>query len=354
MIKITQPSEVVNTAQSMRVDAVPTEWQGATAGGAVVGSVGEVLTECNPSENVGLSLSHISPRGAVGGGDAVVTPPQIKYAVGASLVKVSRGGLAQGGGKRGAISGRSSQSRRRLLDTLHSVNRTAYDGALFVTLTYPDDVEPKPEKVHRDLDCFAERLRRLYPLSAVVWSQEPKPRKSGLHVGKIYYHYHLITFGVQVLDPAWLSRVWFEIVGSDNQKHLAAGTQVQLLRDAKQGIAYVAKYLSKDELAEIAVTQLTVMLKTFPLPVVAAWWDSYKSAETGRTWGAFGRENLPIAFAYAILNEENFYNLRRQLRNYVKGQAKKRGRKVRYRSDEFSGVTAYVSDQTAIKLLLSI
>lgn len=304
---------------------------------------------------VGLSLSHISPQGTESvSGEVVVTPPQLRYAVNASLVKVSRGGVAQGGGKRGAISGRSSQSRRRLLDTLHSVNREAFDGALFVTLTYPDEIEPTPAKVKRDLDCFAERLRRLYPNVSAVWSQEPKPRKSGEHVGKVYYHYHLIVFGVGFLERCWLSRVWFEIVGSSNESHLAAGTQVQLLKSSKQGIAYVAKYLSKNELSEIALTQLLAVLSAFPLPVVLKWWQAYIEAETGRTWGAFGRENLPVSFAYAVITIKEFFNLRRQLRHFVKAESKRRGRKVRYRGDESSGVTAYVNDQTAVKLLMSL
>jgi hypothetical protein len=354
LIKITQPSEVVNTAQAMRVDGVPVERDGATAGGAVCVSEGQNFDLPGGVEKAGLSLSHISPQAGSVGCEVVITPPQIKYAVCASLVKVSRGGEAVGGGKRGVISGRSAASRRRLLDTLHSVNREAYNGAMFVTLTYPDEVEPIPEKVHRDLDCFSARLGRLYPGAAVIWSQESKPRKSGEHVGKVYYHYHLITFGVTVLDPAWVSRAWFEIVNSGEAKHLAAGTRVEMLRDSKQGIAYVAKYLSKEESAETALPQLLAVASSFSFNVTWMWWQAYVTATTGRTWGAFGRENLPIAFAYAILTDELFYSLRRQLRNYVKGQAKMRGRKVRYRSDYTSGVTAYVSDNTAVRLLMSM
>ncbi len=282
-----------------------------------------VLTEEASSASVGLSLSHISPQ------KVVVSPPQLCYAVGASLCKVSRGGKQQGGGKRGAIAGRSAQSRRRLLDKLHSVKRAAFNGALFVTLTYPDEVDPKPEKVHRDLGCFERRLRRLYPKSSAVWGDEPKKRKSGAHVGKVYFHYHVIVFGVGFLERAWLSRVWFEIVGSGNPAHLAAGTQVQMLRSAKQGIAYVAKYLSKQQLQEMGLDK------------------------TGRTWGVFGRENLPVSFAYALLSLSEFYSLRRQLRRWVKAESKRRGRKVRYRGDECSGVTAYVSDETAVRLLLT-
>ncbi len=280
---------------------------------------------------VGLSLSHISPQNEKSSENKVVfTPPQLCYAVGASYCKVSRGGVCQGGGKRGAIVGRSAQSRRRLLDTLHSVQRSAYDGALFVTLTYPDEVEPTREKVKRDLDCMGERLRRLYPRVAVIWSQEPQQRKSGANVGKVYYHYHLILFGVGFIEKAWLSRTWYAVVGSENPAHLAAGTQVQKLRSAKQGIAYVAKYLSKQQLQELGLDK------------------------TGRTWGAIGRENLPVSFAFAVLTESEFYSLRRQLRHWVKTESKRRGRKVRYRGDERSGVTAYVSDETAIRLLMSM
>ena len=290
------------------------------------GLVGRRLGPADGTPGVGLSLSHISPQGVV------ETPPQIAYAANASYVKLFRGGEYLGGGKRGPISGRSAQSRRRLLDTLHSVNKDAYFAALFLTLTYPDDIEPQPEKVHRDLDCLAERLRRRFPGMSAVWSQEPKARKSGAHVGKVYFHYHLIVFGVERVDKDWLSKVWFDVVGSGNSAHLRAGTQVQRLVSMKEGIGYVAKYLSKEQLDELE----------------AAGFD-----RTGRTWGVFGRENLPVSIVYALVTIQEFFNLRRQLRNYVKGQARSRGRKVRYRSDETSGVTAYVSDETALRLLLS-
>lgn len=268
---------------------------------------------------VGLSLSHISPQ--------VETPPQVKYAVGASLCKVfCGGGLAVGGGRRGRIVGRSAQSRRRLLDTLHSVRHEAYEGALFLTLTYPDAVEPTPERVARDLDCLAERLRRRFPALAAVWSQELQDRKSGEHVGKVYPHYHLIVFNVRRIDGDWLRRAWFEVVGSGDEKHLRAGIRIEQLRGARQGIGYVGKYVSKEALAELG-------------------W-------TGRTWGVFGREQLPVSFAYAELSMREFHQMRRILRHYVKRVVSRRGRRVRFPSDRTSGVTAYISDATTLKLLL--
>lgn len=300
--------------------------------------------------HVGLSLPHISPRDSA---PVVTTPPQMCYAAGANYVKVSRGGSERmGGGRRGAVTGRSQESRKRFMDLLNQVKRDSYAGALFLTLTYPDGVEPAPEKVHRDIDTLAARLARQYPKSAVVWSQEQKIRKSGAHVGKCFFHYHLILFGVGFLEKNWVSRVWYEIVGSGDERHLRAGTKIEHLRSSKQGIAYVAKYVTKDELAETGMMVLQAALAVFPLQVVLRWWPDYVAAKTGRTWGAFNRDNLPIHLVYVILDVARFFNFRRQLRHYVKAKCKRRKKRIRYRSDEFSGASAWVSDAAAVKLLM--
>lgn len=301
--------------------------------------------------HVGLSLSHISPRDSA---PVVTTPPQLCYAAGANYVKVSRGGCEHtGGGRRGAVTGRSQESRKRFMDLLNQVQRASYEGALFLTLTYPDGVEPAPEKVHRDIDTLAARLLRAYPKSAAIWSQEQKVRKSGAHVGKCFFHYHLIVFGVKFLEKNWVSRTWYEIVGSNDERHLQAGTKIEKLRSSKQGVSYVAKYVTKDELAETGMTVLQAALSVFPLEVVLKWWPGYVAAKTGRTWGAFNRGNLPIHLVFTLLSDLDFFNFRRLLRHYVKAKCKKRKRRIRYRSDEFSGASAWISDETAIKLLVA-
>ena len=46
---------------------------------------------------------------------------------------------------------------------------------------------------------------------------------------------------------AWLSLAWYECVGSGDVKHLAAGTQVQAAKGARQVKAYASKlYAAKD------------------------------------------------------------------------------------------------------------
>ena len=68
----------------------------------------------------------------------------------------------------------------------------------------------------------------------------------------------------------WTARRWFEIVGSNDEKHLRAGTGADSARSVAGAISYLAKYISKE--------------------------DQTKPGNfTGRYWGVIGKEALPLA-----------------------------------------------------------
>ena len=349
---------IPSVESSVNVDSalvLPTPWDplaDSLKGGAAAGD--------GVACGVGLSLSHISPLGVevVGeSADIVITPPQVAIAMGASYVKVSRGGSpAVGGGKRGAVSGRSAQSRKRFLDKLHQIRHEAFERSGFLTVTYPDDIEPTPAKVGRDLDCFAERLRRKYPTVGVLWSKEFQYRKSGEHPGKIFPHFHMLILNVPLVEMEWVKRAWFEVVGSTDENHYKAGVRIERVSGSKQAIAYVSKYVSKDELAEVGLTVLSAVAGVFPLAVVSLWWLAYVTAETGRTWGVLGRDEVDklISISYSLLTDKEFYSARREMKKYVRSQGKKRGRIIKYRSSPTVGVTAYLSSGTAVNLMLNV
>jgi hypothetical protein len=71
----------------------------------------------------------------------------------------------------------------------------------FVTLTLPDDCFDdsvtsfaKTAKLH--LDALLKRLHRACPSACGFWRIEWKARKSGLHEGKLFPHFHLLIWGL--------------------------------------------------------------------------------------------------------------------------------------------------------------
>ena len=103
---------------------------------------------------------------------------------------------------------------------------------------------------------------------------------------------------------AWFAVNWYEIVGSGEPRHLAAGTRVEKVRSARGVFAYASKYLAKVE--------------DDPAP-------EYESI--GRCWGIMGRERLPWAEIVKMeLSPEQGVRLRRAASRYLKSKQKKKPR----------------------------
>lgn len=145
---------------------------------------------------------------------------------------------------RGAITKFSSSSRLRLQKLLASFHRERFVGALFLTLTYPDQF-PKMPKVKRDLDNFLKRVRRKFPTAGGIWRLEFIDRKSGVNTGEYAPHLHLLVFGVGFMPYEWLAQSWYEVVGSNDPNHLRSGTSVRRVYSYRHACAYVSKYLAK-------------------------------------------------------------------------------------------------------------
>jgi len=199
--------------------------------------------------------------------------PQIEYTQGASILKVTRGGIKKinHGGKRGKINGFSRASRRRLLYTIARIKREA-TLPLFVTLTYPDKF-PNPARSKRDLKIFTQRLKREYPGSGLIWKLEPQKRGAP--------HYHMLVWGVPFSDlVGWVPFTWYQVAGDGDIKHLlwhkgllGNGNKpcVSKVKTWRGVWSYASKYLGK----------------TFE---VAGWDQQW----TGRFWGVIARENIPF------------------------------------------------------------
>lgn len=238
---------------------------------------------------------------------------------------------------RGEVTEFTDPARRRMLDFLAKINTSLIP--IFVTLTYPDDFPSLRTEFKNHLDLLGQRVRRRWPESFIVWKLEFKQRKSGANAGKMAPHYHLFIFGVPMQFPfqreigasyslrvsldevdstvvvwkqhvlgelvdlwqsrpgiveptdtlrGWMSRNWFEIVGSNDLKHFRAGTRVEELRSSKGTFAYAAKRsMGKPEAC------------------------SGLGMKPGRFWGVIGRSkvkfgikevhHIPAAQAFTIL-----------------------------------------------------
>ena len=163
----------------------------------------------------------------------------------------------------------SPRSRRRLREAVAEIDWAAAVRSVteatgqparlvFVMLSYPGDWRrwaPDPEACVEHLELLYKRLarklgRRLgVPVKVpCVWKREFQRRGAP--------HFHLVLVVPQVLDGeplrSWLSREWYDVVGSGDERHLRAGTRVDAVRgfdasDPARIASYLAGYLGPDE-----------------------------------------------------------------------------------------------------------
>lgn len=158
---------------------------------------------------------------------------------------------------RGDIGGFSKRSRMRMLQLVSSLRADALP--IFCTLTYPLLWPSEHEAWKRHLDTFGKWLLRAYPAASAVWKLEPQKRGAP--------HFHLLIYGVPFIPHQLVAQRWFEIVGSGDTNHRAAGTRIESIRSRNGVLAYASKkYMGKE-------------------------CEAFEGV--GRFWGVFGRKNLP-------------------------------------------------------------
>lgn len=197
--------------------------------------------------------------------------------------------------KRGTIGGFSRKARTRMMELCAKIRSDA--PALFVTLTYPRTWPGEASRWKRDLDAFGKWLRRTVPAASAVWKLEPQERGAP--------HFHLLVWGVAYLAHNLIAQRWFEIVGSGDTSHRAAGTSIERVRSARG----VRRYASK-----------SYMGKELVLP---AGWD-----RVGKFWGVIGRKHLPLSACKLIMAKKNsMIRVRRIVRRYLRSKGMRRGAK---------------------------
>lgn len=191
--------------------------------------------------------------------------------------------------RRGRVTSFSRRSRSRMMKLCSQINRDASASALCVTLTYPAEWPGAATQWKRHLDTFFKRLRRAYPRLSAIWKLEFQRRGAP--------HFHCLIYGQAFIPAAWIATQWYEVVGSNDERHLAAGTEVRRVRSYRQAVSYAAKYLGK--------------------PTDAGEADPHN----GRYWGVLGRRALPYRVEQWRLGPRGAIRLARILR----GLARSRG-----------------------------
>lgn len=219
------------------------------------------------------------------------------------------------GAVRGDVTMFSDASRRRLMLELNML-KTGLGNMSFVTLTFPDAFYPRNEDVEGSkhyLHLFEDRFKRAFPGACFVWRLECEDRKSGLHVGALFPHFHLLVFGVQLGRlKSFVAQEWHEIAGFGTEEHErvhAHNKTVTPCVSRKAVMSYASKAVGAVMSSELAKT-------------VQA-----KGGKVGRWWGTIAKEifhSLQAQPETVELNDGDSVRIFRFFRGFMKGQQAQR------------------------------
>jgi hypothetical protein len=225
--------------------------------------------------------------------------------------------LRHGRGVRDRVRGFSRASRRNLLLRLASINRRAFRAfkgrMIFVTLTYPRAYPEDPEVCKNHLKALRRRLQRKFGEFAGFWRMGIQRRGA--------WHFHLLLFMGPTIGPLselrrFISSSWHEVAGKVSEGHLHAGTRVGAVRRWRQVTSYVERYMAKPE--------------EFP-----------ERLETGRIWGVWNKDLLPVRWQEVEVSLRDAYKIRRIYRKL----ARRKG------SGSLRRITVFVRHENVVRLL---
>jgi hypothetical protein len=220
-------------------------------------------------------------------------------------------------GTRDRIRGFSRASRRNLLTRLASINRAAFNAfkgrLISITLTYPHKYPEDPEVCKNHLKALRRRLQRKFGEFAGFWRMGIQRRGA--------WHFHLLLFvgpsiGSMGELRRFISSSWYEVTGKVSEGHLHAGTRVEVVKKWKQAMSYVERYMAKPE--------------EFP-----------EGLETGRIWGVWNEELLPVQWETVQVSLGDAFRIRRIYRKL----ARRKG------SGSLRSITVFVRHEDVVRLL---
>src|SRR5215203_5195890 len=222
-----------------------------------------------------------------------------------------------GRGIRDRVRGFSRASRRNLLRRLASINRSAFRAfrgrMIFVTLTYPHEYPEDPELCKNHLKALRKRLQRKFGTFAAFWRLGIQKRGA--------WHFHLLLFVGPSIGPVgelrrFISSSWYEVTGKVSEGHLHAGTRVETIRRWKQATSYVERYMAKPE-------------------------EFLEGLDTGRIWGVWNEELLPVQWETVQVSLGDAFKIRRIYRKL----ARRKG------IGSLRRITVFVRHENVVRLL---
>jgi hypothetical protein len=178
-----------------------------------------------------------------------------------------------------------------------------------VTLTYPKQYSQDPELCKRHLTAIRKRLERRYKSFAAFWKLGVLRRGA--------WHFHLLLFVGPSVGPvgelrSFISSSWYEVTGKVSEGHLHAGTRVEAVKRWKEATSYVERYMAKPE-----------------------------ELQTGRIWGIWNEELLPVQWETVEVSLRDAFRIRRIYRKL----AKRKGSGYLY------SMTVFVRHENVVRLL---
>jgi hypothetical protein len=253
----------------------------------------------------------------------------VEIAEGGRLVVLSRklGRKPEGLGKKkgDVVEGFSRASRNAFIKLLLSIDYKKMGIPLFYTLTYPGEFSNDPRVWKRDLHVLFQRLQYRFGSVTSTWRLEPQRRGAPHFCGFLWNCDELKSME----GKRWFSQQWFEVVGSGDERHLRAGTGIDIEQDIGNRIFYMAKYQTKVEKGGVK--------QEFDYPV-------------GRYWGAFNRKELSITKEEIEVDRELFFKLRRPIKKMLESKLEKNKHREVIKGKQ-SGLWAMMDNEQILKLM---
>jgi hypothetical protein len=220
----------------------------------------------------------------------------------------------RGGGKRQPIVKWTKSSRLHMERTIASLDLTPLMARRdwgwkisMLTLTYPGDWErlvPGASHAQRHLKMFRQRLARATGQPVLGCGKREWQRRGAVH-------YHLCLALPMTINGSdvheWVSQNWYEVVGSNDIRHLRAGTRIDWSTGARATDPYrVALYF----LHHSAPSEKSS--KSYQHEVPQLWADS---GDIGRFWFVWGMHSVD---AELNLTTAQYVELRRLLRAHYR------------------------------------
>jgi hypothetical protein len=180
-------------------------------------------------------------------------------------------------------------------------------------LTYPHEYPENPEVCKNHLKALCRRLQRKFGEFAAFWRMGIQKRGA--------FYFHLLLFvgpSIGSIDELrrFISSSWYEVAGKVSEGHLRAGTRVVAVKRWKQATSYVERYMAKPE--------------EFP-----------GGLETGRIWGVWNENLLPVQWEEVAVSLKDAFRIRRIYRKL----AKRKG------SGFLRCITVFVRHENVVRLL---